>query len=82
MTYRDDRDCKVYQGTITKIDGDFALVRTPAGEQRCGRWFAKGLGEGTVVAVHRGVIALEMTPEMVKLVDGTSRQGQRSKSRS
>jgi len=64
-TYRDDIDCKTYPGAIEKIeDKEFATVKTPAGEMRCSRVFVGELGVGSLVAVHRNVIAIQISDDM------------------
>jgi hypothetical protein len=61
-------DCRTYPGQITRIEGRFAMVKTPLEELRCKRDFAPGLGVGALVAVHRGMIAMQINQETFNLM--------------
>lgn len=81
LTFRDSVDCKVYPGRIISMDGRSADVLTPVGTLKCDRQFVMDLPKDTMVAVHRGVIAKQITPEDFHRMEMMHRLGKRSKSK-
>lgn len=69
LTYKDGIDCKVYPGTILAIERGKALVKTPIGDLSCSREFARELGVGEMVAVHRGVIAMGISASLAEKIE-------------
>ncbi len=82
FTFRDEIDCKTYPGVITKLNNKFAVVETPAGEMHCSRIFASGLETGALVAVHRNVIAMQISRETAEKMETALKQDNRKKLKS